>query len=137
MQFVASSVKYDGKDSGIQGKIAVRITVSQKDSAYFSDVYVLESPLMKDSIVEDFYDVVRFAAKPGNYLLKVELSDILNPESKAVQAENELIKLMGTQAYKVLKEICDARMEARRQASPKLLPLLQIHPATLAAQKNS
>jgi hypothetical protein len=47
----------------------------------------------------------------------------------------ELIKLMGTKAYAVLKEICDARMEARRQATPKLLPLLQVHPATLLAQE--
>lgn len=91
MQFVSSSVKYEGKETGLQGKIAVRITVSQKDSVYFTDLYILESPVMKDSIVEDFYDVVRFAARPGNYLLKIELTDILNSESKAVKAENELI----------------------------------------------
>lgn len=48
----------------------------------------------------------------------------------------ELIKLMGTKGYTVLKEICDARMQARREASPKLLPLLQIHPATLSAQES-
>jgi hypothetical protein len=48
----------------------------------------------------------------------------------------ELIKLMGTKAYALLKGICDARMEARRSASPKLLPLLLIHPATLAAQES-
>jgi hypothetical protein len=47
----------------------------------------------------------------------------------------ELIKLMGTKGYSVLKEICDARMLARRDAGPKLLPLLQVHPATLAAQQ--
>ena len=91
MQFVSSSLKYEGKENGIQGKIAVRLTVSEKDSIYFSDLYLLESPLMKDSIVEDFYDVVRFAIQPGKYKLKVELSDVLNEKSKAIQAESELI----------------------------------------------
>jgi GWxTD domain-containing protein len=46
---------------------------------------------MKDSIVEDFYDVVRFAILPGPYKLKVELSDVLNEKSKAVMAESELV----------------------------------------------
>ena len=56
MQFVSSSIKYEAKTEGLQGKVAIRLTVSQKDSSYFSDVYILESPIMKDSIVEDFYD---------------------------------------------------------------------------------
>ena len=60
MQFVSSSLKYEWKETGLQGKIAIRLNVSQKDSIYFSDLYLLESPIMKDSIVEDFYDVVRF-----------------------------------------------------------------------------
>ncbi len=91
MQFVSSSLKYEGKETGLQGKIAIRLNVSQKDSSYFSDLYLLESPLMKDSIVEDFYDVVRFAIVPGTYKLKVELSDVLNEKSKAIMAESDLI----------------------------------------------
>jgi GWxTD domain-containing protein len=90
IQFVSSSLKYEGKENGLQGKIAVRLSVSQKDSVYFSDVYLLESPIMKDSIVEDFYDVIRFALQPGTYKLKIELVDVLNEKSKAIQAESEL-----------------------------------------------
>ncbi len=91
MQFVSSSLKYEGKLDGLQGKIAIRLNVSQRDSSYFSDVYILESPIMKDSIVEDFYDVVRYAIKPGKYDFKIELSDVLNEKSKAINAESELI----------------------------------------------
>ncbi|MEY4572195.1 MAG: hypothetical protein RLZ10_1421, partial [Bacteroidota bacterium] len=90
MQFVSSSLKYEGKENGLQGKVAVRLTVSDNDSIHFSDLYLLESPLMKDSIVEDFYDVVRFSIRPGTYKLKVELSDVLNEKSKAIQAESDL-----------------------------------------------
>jgi GWxTD domain-containing protein len=91
MQFVSSSLKYEWKETGLQGKIAIRLNVSQKDSTYFSDLYLLESPIMKDSIVEDFYDVVRFAVAPGTYNFKIELSDVLNEKSKAITAESELV----------------------------------------------
>jgi GWxTD domain-containing protein len=91
MQFVPSSIKYETKDEGLQGKVAIRLNVSQKDSSFFSDVYILESPLMKDSIVEDFYDVVRFAIKPGKYNFKIEISDVINEKSKAIKAESELL----------------------------------------------
>lgn len=91
MQFVSSSLKYEGKTDGLQGKVAIRLNVSQKDSSYFSDLYILESPIMKDSIVEDFYDVVRFAIKPGKYDFKIELSDVIDEKSKAIKAESELV----------------------------------------------
>ncbi len=91
LQFVARSVKFEGKSGGLQGKIAVRIQVSHKDSVHFSDVYILESPLMKDSIIEDFYDVIRFAIPSGKNSLKIELTDVLNPNSKAITTESEII----------------------------------------------
>jgi len=91
LQFVARSVKFEGKSGGLQGKIAVRIQVSHKDSVHFSDVYILESPLMKDSIVEDFYDVIRFAIPSGKNNLKIELTDVLNPNSKAITTESEIM----------------------------------------------
>lgn len=91
MQFVASSIKYEVKNEGLQGKVAIRLNVTQKDSSFFSDVYILESPIMKDSIVEDFYDVIRFAIKPGKYDFKIELSDVINEKSKAIKAESELV----------------------------------------------
>ena len=84
MQFVSSSIKYETKNEGLQGKVAIRLNVTQKDSSFFSDVYILESPIMKDSIVEDFYDVIRFAIKPGKYDFKIELSDVINEKSKAI-----------------------------------------------------
>jgi GWxTD domain-containing protein len=90
MQFVSSSIKYKATNEGLQGKVAIRLTVSQRDSSYFSDVYILESPIMKDSIVEDFYDVVRFAINPGKYDFKIELSDVINEKSKAINAQSEL-----------------------------------------------
>ena len=37
MQFVSSSIKYEAKNQGLQGKVAIRLNVTQKDSSFFSD----------------------------------------------------------------------------------------------------
>lgn len=76
MQFVGQSVHYKGKDSGLEGEIAVRLSVSKGDSIVAMDAYRLTTPFMKDSIVEDFYDVKRFVLAPGKYSLFVELMDL-------------------------------------------------------------
>lgn len=91
IQFVSSTVKYEATAEGLQGKIAVRLNISQKDSSVFSNVYVLESPIMRDSIVEDFCDIVRFAINPGKYHFKIEITDVMDDKSKALKAESELV----------------------------------------------
>src|SRR5690606_28179841 len=42
--------------------------------------YRLESPVMLDSIVEDFYDIQRISLKPGDYSFKLVIDDLLNDE---------------------------------------------------------
>lgn len=54
-----------------------------------------------------------------------------------ISNEAELTELMGKKAYAELKQICDARMEIKRAASPKLLPFLLEHPATTLARKEA
>ena len=54
-----------------------------------------------------------------------------------ISHEAELTELMGKKAYAELKQICDARMEIKRAASPKLLPFLLEHPATTLARKEA
>ena len=70
-QFVGSSVQYKGVDGGLQGEIAVSIQISKEQAIVAQDAYRLLSPVMKDSIVEDFYEVKRFALAPGNYTLTI------------------------------------------------------------------
>lgn len=76
LQFVGQSVHYKGKDSGLEGEIAVRMSVLIGDSVVVMDAYRLTTPFMKDSIVEDFYDVKRFVLAPGKYSLSIELMDL-------------------------------------------------------------
>jgi hypothetical protein len=51
----------------------------------------------------------------------------------------ELVALMGEEAYQILVTYCEARMEiialANNQGAKKLLPLINVHPATLGANR--
>jgi GWxTD domain-containing protein len=51
-----------------------------------SDAYRLQSPIMRDSIVEDFYDIKRFPVKPGAYELAISIQD-LNGSGKVMAAK--------------------------------------------------
>jgi GWxTD domain-containing protein len=84
-QFVGYSVNFMSKDSVLQAELAVSIQFKEKDSTIISDVYRLQSPLMKDSIIDDFFDVQRFALKPGSYELIIQLADI-NSKEPAIQS---------------------------------------------------
>jgi len=53
-----------------------------------------------------------------------------------ISNQAELEKLMGKDAYKILADLCDRRMEGIRAAQARSLPLFVIqHPATVAAGK--
>ncbi len=84
-QFVGPSLHYLPKDNGLIGEVGVILNISQGDSIIRSDAYRLATPFMKDSIVEDFYDMKRFAIQPGNYSLNIELFDV-NDKSESLKA---------------------------------------------------
>lgn len=84
LQFAGPSLNYRGIENGLIADVAVYITVEQNGVVIKEDAHRLESPLMKDSIIEDFYDLSRFALAPGEYTIKLELKDLLsdNPSIK-------------------------------------------------------
>jgi GWxTD domain-containing protein len=86
-QFVGYSLKYKGVEDGLQAEVTVSIEVLKNDSIIRSDFYLLQSPVMQDSIVDDFYDIRRFALEPGNYILSVSMQDhlIQGKEIAAIQ----------------------------------------------------
>ncbi len=90
LQFVGYSIKYKGTEGGLIGDVAIRLTVKLGDSIVTADAYHLQSPLMKDSIIEDFYDLKRFVLKPGIYTLDIELED-LNSAGSSVKASKPIV----------------------------------------------
>jgi GWxTD domain-containing protein len=76
-QFVGYTLKYKSVENGLKGKVMVSTTIlNQKSDTVRKDIYVLESPLMRDSIIEDFYDAQRFALADGKYTANIELTDL-------------------------------------------------------------
>lgn len=85
LQFVGHSVNYIGIEGGLQGELAVQMQIIKGGEVIQGDAYRLNSPLMKDSIVEDFYDLQRFALEPGVYDFFISLQDL---NSKNAPLEN-------------------------------------------------
>ncbi len=86
--FAGYSIVYDDlSDSTMQGEVAIAIQLSQNDSVVLNDVYRLTTPVMRDSVVDDFYDIRRFPVKPGVYNMTLEVADInsANEPLRAVQ----------------------------------------------------
>ncbi len=78
LQFSASTLYYKGHSGGLIADLAVFLTIEQNGIIVKEDAHRLESPLMKDSIIEDFFDLKRFVLEPGEYVLKLEIRDLLS-----------------------------------------------------------
>jgi GWxTD domain-containing protein len=89
-QFVGYSVNYLPVPEGLQGEVAVSIQILEDTKIVGQDAYRLQTPIMKDSLVDDFYDVRRFALNPGKYTLSIELID-LNSKNPAVKASQTIV----------------------------------------------
>jgi GWxTD domain-containing protein len=88
-QFVGSTIRYQGRENGLQGEISIEVQITANEKVINSDAYRLLSPIMKDSIVEDFYEVKRIALPPGHYQLHVKLQD-LGAENPPISAKQNL-----------------------------------------------
>jgi GWxTD domain-containing protein len=82
LQFVGPSVKYISTKDGLQAKVSIEFDILKNDSIIKSDAYILESPIAKDSVIEDFYELKRFVLEPGEYDIKIQLGDVNNSKSQ-------------------------------------------------------
>jgi len=92
LQFVGPSINYKGKDNGLIGELAILMTVSQYDSVIRSDAYRLSTPFMPDSIIGDFYDIKRFALKPGDYKFAISIQDLNSDNEPLKSIQNILVE---------------------------------------------
>ncbi len=88
--FAGYTVNYLQVENGLKGDVAMAIQISQNDSVIVSDVYRLETPIMRDSVIEDFYDIRRYALKPGVYEFFLEVLDY-NSENAALKTSQTIV----------------------------------------------
>ena len=81
-------------DTVLQSTLVIYMDIYGDDTLITSSSYLLNSPqfLLRDSIVEDFYEIKRFALAPGDYTLKLEISDIGDPNKN---------KITGSEAFTI------------------------------------
>lgn len=90
LQFIGYSINYKGIDDGLIGDLAVSMKISNMDGIVKQDAYRLETPFMKDSVVDDFYDVRRIPLEPGTYEFELELTD-LNSDNAPLKSTQMLV----------------------------------------------
>ena len=90
LQFVGHSINYTGKDNGLIGEMAVFINIQSEDSTVVEDAFRLATPFMRDSIVEDFYDLQRYQLDPGKYVFSIKLQD-LNSKNEPLEASLPIV----------------------------------------------
>lgn len=81
LQFDAASLKYKSEQQGLQAELAVDISIEQNGKKVIGDAYRLLSPIFRDSMIEDFFEIRRFALNKGKFELKIKLWDLNSTES--------------------------------------------------------
>jgi GWxTD domain-containing protein len=76
MQFVSYSLNYKEVEGGKQALVEISLIFEQNDKIVKFDKYQINSPIMTDDFVEDFYDIQRFSLNPGEYKLTIEIADL-------------------------------------------------------------
>jgi GWxTD domain-containing protein len=89
LHFEGHTLNYIPTNEGLLGEVVVIMDIKSGDSIVVSDAYRLKSPVMRDSIFDDFYDVKRFALNPGDYTLAIELKDF-NSENESIKATKKI-----------------------------------------------
>ncbi|MDX2360148.1 MAG: GWxTD domain-containing protein [Crocinitomicaceae bacterium] len=90
LQFSGSSIIYLEQEAGIMGELAVQMAVLKGEDTVASDAYRLNSPAVKDSIFDDFYDIKRFVLEPGDYVFKIKMQD-LNSDNEPLEASQIIV----------------------------------------------
>jgi len=81
LQFSAGTLKYKNEGDGLKANIEITQIFRWKDSIVFIDKYMLASPVMPDSVVQDFYDVQRYGIGPGIYNYELIITDAISGET--------------------------------------------------------
>lgn len=110
LEFEASKITFrpiNGKD--LQGQLAIEYELKRGDSVYASKVYKFLTPIMKDSIVENFLENFKIRVEPGIYELKLGLLDVYNSSSDFVYS-TQVIEVPKIQHTPYLSDVIIAEL---------------------------
>ncbi|RFC55512.1 GWxTD domain-containing protein [Brumimicrobium aurantiacum] len=76
LNFVGHSLKYIEREGEQFAEVEVSQVFSKNDTVIVADKYLLKSPLVIDSLVEDFHDIQKYLLKPGEYRYDLSIKDV-------------------------------------------------------------
>lgn len=78
LQFVGYTLGYLTVEGGLQSSVAIQIAITNMNGdTVVKDAYALKSPIMRDSVIEDFFDIARYPMNAGKYDISISLMDIV------------------------------------------------------------
>lgn len=80
-QFLGYTLNYVEQGEDLIGEVAVIMDITQNGAVVEKDAYRLNTPVMVNKVVDDFYDIKRVALAPGVYTCNLELLDMNNSKS--------------------------------------------------------
>ncbi len=75
LNFVGHTLTYKDVAGKMKGELEITHLFLQGEKVVFFDKYVLSTPEVIDSLVEDFYDIHRYALEPGEYTYELIIQD--------------------------------------------------------------
>lgn len=76
LNFVGYSLKYTDREEETFAEVEISQVFSQNDTVVVADKYLLKSPLVIDSLVEDFHDIQKYLLAPGKYRYDLVIRDV-------------------------------------------------------------
>lgn len=89
LQFVGHTLYYTTQNDQQVATIEILQIISKGDSIVIADKYRLNSPPIIDSLVEDFFDIQRYALEPGEYTYELTVQDV-NSGDEAISVIKKL-----------------------------------------------
>ncbi len=98
LQFIAGSLEYKGDGQGtFNSSIEITHLFTSNDRIILVDKYMLDSPEMKDSTIEDFYDMQRYKLPAGIYTYELVIKDLISGEQVQGKQDIEIKALNPTE----------------------------------------
>lgn len=92
LQFSGYSLAYVQTDAGLQSELAIQyLFKNDQQMQVAGDAYRLQSPIMRDSIIEDFYEIKRIPLPPGSYNLELSIADLNREGATPVTAIQQIV----------------------------------------------
>lgn len=90
LNFIGHTINYVNQNGELKGSIEVTQLFFSNDTLIQYDKYILSTPAIVDSLVEDFYDIHRFILDPGLYDYELIIKD-LNASTPPISVEKQII----------------------------------------------